>query len=168
MHTMYIHHTHPKTSGSTVNLLPYIMFSVFFLVSNLPWPYLHECGALHWSTVHPPGATVIKKTVSLPTLPSTFNKSSARAGGLCSFLEATLQWWRVWSCPSHVGCHRCCACGSSVISRWHCSALVLPCLWLLQSLHSLQVKISEYLGEGVWYRCPTWGWALHRHFPHLD
>lgn len=57
---------HPTTPGFSLPLPPYTTWCLLtfkhFIEFNLCCPYMHGCGSIHWSMVHLPGDTTLKKT----------------------------------------------------------------------------------------------------------
>lgn len=89
-----------------LSLLPSPSSSVSFIFihskSILCCPYICGSVAIHWNTVNLSGATLLKRTVSLPTLSIT-NCSAARGGASCAVPLYILGFGLSWGCtgPMH-------------------------------------------------------------------
>lgn len=113
------------------------------------WSHLLQCDQLS-------KALFLKKNrSSLPQKPSTTNSfSTGVAGNPPSMLEWLLAWSYAAVLQATVAVHWHTGSG---MSRRHCFHLMVPDLWLLQSLCPLFHSAPWTCGEGTW--CPICGWA---------
>lgn len=138
------------------------MFSLFFFKqpneSNFNCSDIPGCGTICRSIVDLPGATALKITnPSYPRSLQLVNSCSARVGALkapspgleCSLVQIL---WGLWIpvCNGPVSCRR----------QFYLSS---PTSGSYNPPTTSSSMAPEPCQDGIWYKCPICGWALHRH-----
>lgn len=101
---------------------------------HLCCPHTHRCGALHWSTVHSPQATLLNKTHSSSPWSHRLSVTLSHRWGVMSPSTLCARTWTgsILS-KTFTGDHICC----KLMSVMAMSCPVLPKLWILKSLQTV-------------------------------